>query len=220
MPKKSEPGSKQKAAEPEPREQAGGTRERILNAALEVFAEKGLHGATVVEIAKRAGMTGGALYRYYPSKEEIFKAVIEQHSVAFTALEMLRDLMPELKPVTALKFIAQGMFLYFASNVDFIRVAVSESLRDPELSRPFFNKMLEPSSEFVKSCIDLWKEQGLLRDDVDTSMATSAFMGMMGFMLVERAFMGSDEIDLSDTGEAADRCAQIFLQGILKQDPE
>ena len=85
------------------------TRGRVIQVALEVFAEKGVHGATVVEIAKRAGVTGGALYRYFESKEDIFRAVVEQHSGAFAALDMVRGLMPELEPKTALKFLCQGI---------------------------------------------------------------------------------------------------------------
>ena len=76
------------------------TRERITKVALDVFADKGLHGATMVEIAKGAGLTGGALYRYFESKEDIFKAVIEEHSVSLAALDLIRGLIPELEPKT------------------------------------------------------------------------------------------------------------------------
>jgi len=62
----------------------------------------------------------------------------------------------------------------------------------------------------------MWEEQGLLRKDVDSSMATAVFMGMMGFILVERAFLGVGAEDLSDTSELADKSTQIFLEGISR----
>jgi len=50
-------------------------REQILDAALGIFAEKGLHDTKVSEIAARAGVSQGTVYWYFDSKEELFKAV-------------------------------------------------------------------------------------------------------------------------------------------------
>lgn len=53
------------------------TKELILSAALEIFAEKGYHDTTVDDIAKRAGIAKGSIYRYFPSKEALFNELIE-----------------------------------------------------------------------------------------------------------------------------------------------
>lgn len=58
-------------------EQRRQARDKILNAAGACFAEKGYSGCSVQEIADRAGLSKGALYVYYRSKEELFKALIE-----------------------------------------------------------------------------------------------------------------------------------------------
>lgn len=50
-------------------------REQILDAALGIFAEKGLHDTKVSEIAARAGVSQGTVYWYFDSKKELFKAV-------------------------------------------------------------------------------------------------------------------------------------------------
>lgn len=51
-------------------------RERILHAALEVFAAQGYTAATMAAIAERAGLGTASLYRYYPGKTELFEAAI------------------------------------------------------------------------------------------------------------------------------------------------
>lgn len=51
-------------------------RARIIDAALDVFAAQGFAGATMAAIGERAGLGTASLYRYYPSKEELFAAVI------------------------------------------------------------------------------------------------------------------------------------------------
>jgi AcrR family transcriptional regulator len=192
------------------------TRAKIIHAALEVFADKGLHGATVVEIAKVAGITGGALYRYFDSKEEIFQAVVDDHTSTIQALDMVRELMPELEPKTALKFIARGMFLFVYSDWDFIRMVIGESVKNPEAAKPFLDKVLNPSRDFVRECVELWKEKGVLKDEVDPVLATSAFMGMMGYLLIEKDIFKYPELEGVELTDLVDKYIAIFLEGILK----
>lgn len=192
------------------------TREKILRVALEVFGEKGLHGATMVEIAKRAGLTGGALYRYFDSKESLFKAVIESHAVAFEALELVRPLVSELEPRTALKFIAQGTLLVFFAEKDFMRMVAAEAVKNPDLAAPFFDEMLNPARNFMEDCIVNWQEKGLLREDVDTKVATIAFLGILGYFAAEEAFFGTGLLAETELTDIVDQFATIILSGILK----
>jgi AcrR family transcriptional regulator len=53
-------------------------RQQILQAAANVFARKGLSDATIADIAAKAGISHGLLYRHFASKEEVFAAIIEQ----------------------------------------------------------------------------------------------------------------------------------------------
>lgn len=52
--------------------------QEVLEAALEVFVERGYTATNMVEIARRAGVSKGTLYLYYPSKAELLKAVVRQ----------------------------------------------------------------------------------------------------------------------------------------------
>jgi len=53
----------------------------LLNAALDIFFEKGFSAARMDDIAKRAGVTKGTVYLYFPSKEMLFKALITTHAI-------------------------------------------------------------------------------------------------------------------------------------------
>ena len=57
---------------------AGARREHILGAAREAFFELGLEGASLREIAKRAGYTAGAIYSYFPSKEDVYATLLAE----------------------------------------------------------------------------------------------------------------------------------------------
>jgi len=66
------------------RRQAGGDkREAILDAALELFVERGFFGTAVPEIADRAGVGAGTIYRYFDSKEALVNAIYRQQKLHF-----------------------------------------------------------------------------------------------------------------------------------------
>jgi TetR/AcrR family transcriptional regulator len=70
-----------------PEEPAAGKRERrkearpgeLLDAALDLFVEKGFAATRAEEVAARAGVSKGTLFLYFPSKEELFKAVVREN---------------------------------------------------------------------------------------------------------------------------------------------
>ena len=58
------------------------TLERIQQAAMEEFTEKGFQGASLRQIVKQAGVTTGAFYGYFSSKEALFASIVEPHAAA------------------------------------------------------------------------------------------------------------------------------------------
>ena len=58
------------------------TRNKIQQIAMEEFAEKGFLGASLRQIVKKAGVTTGAFYGYFSSKEALFNAIVEPHAAA------------------------------------------------------------------------------------------------------------------------------------------
>ena len=55
-------------------------RQEILDAALQIFGEKGYEKTSIADIAKAIGVAQGLCYRYFPSKEALFDSVIEQYA--------------------------------------------------------------------------------------------------------------------------------------------
>ena len=95
------------------------TREKIISAAVDLFAQKGLAGTSAKDIAKRAGVSVGLMYHYYKSKEEVF-AAIEQQAVAEIAQlqEMLEN---EKSPENAIKLLADEIFKEMGESLEFAR---------------------------------------------------------------------------------------------------
>lgn len=63
-------------------EKSSATLERIQQAAMEEFLDKGFLGASLRQIVKNAGVTTGAFYGYFSSKEALFASIVEPHAAA------------------------------------------------------------------------------------------------------------------------------------------
>jgi AcrR family transcriptional regulator len=86
------PGAQKAEPAPEQPLEAGSTRERILDVALDLFIEKGFDGTSLREIAEQLGVTKAALYYHYASKDDILMALhMRMHDVGRDGLKQLTD---------------------------------------------------------------------------------------------------------------------------------
>ena len=80
------------------------TTAALLDAAYEVFAERGFHGSSIGEICERAGLTTGAFYSNYASKDALFLALFDRHSQRLVQrfCEFVSDALDAEDPLSAL----------------------------------------------------------------------------------------------------------------------
>ena len=112
------------------------TRELLLDAAIDVFAEKGYHGASLDDVAEAAGFTKGAVYSNFARKSDLFRALLERESVRAekTRVQTVETVPLELLPNVAGELLRepetdpQGQTVL----VEFWLAAV----RDPDLRAP------------------------------------------------------------------------------------
>lgn len=90
-------------------------RALVLDAARSVFAEKGVEGASIREIAKRASYTPGAIYSYFDSKEAIYAALLAE-SLERLNQDVAAARGPRTQPHLALSAKAQAWFGFYARN--------------------------------------------------------------------------------------------------------
>ncbi|WP_153392656.1 TetR/AcrR family transcriptional regulator [Ornithinicoccus halotolerans] len=155
----------------------GTGRERILRAAAEVFAERGYEGARVQEIAKRAGMTTGAIYAHFAGRHELLLAAtgLQERTTALEQLEALGDL-------DARQIIATiGPAL--ASDPDLgMRPMAMEALvaarREPRLHE-VMRQRVEASNEELAALIARGQREGSLTEDLDPATVAKFFNALL-----------------------------------------
>ena len=126
------------------------TKERILLAALELFARDGYEAVSVSDITGQLGITKGALYRHYQSKRDIFDSIVtrmeerdaeqaNEHGVPEGPLEEMQDAYQEASADSIIGF-SKAMFRYRTEEpfpVRFRRMLCLEQFRDPEMGKLF-----------------------------------------------------------------------------------
>ncbi len=109
-------------------------KSRILDAANKVFAEKGYHEATMDDIAKRLGVSKGAIYLYFSSKEDLFEAMCRTAPQAFKDI-LYSSFGDESNPVQSATQFFDKMLKLSASNPGLSFEILSEASRNPSLKR-------------------------------------------------------------------------------------
>lgn len=87
-------------------------REAILEAMLDLIVERGFHDAPMSVLAKRSGASAGVIYHYFPSKDELIRAVYERVKAAKHEV-MLKGYSEEMKPHDAFLRLAQNTYRFY-----------------------------------------------------------------------------------------------------------
>jgi AcrR family transcriptional regulator len=166
-------------AAPERRRDAERTRAEILDIATEEFAERGLAGARVDEIAARTRTTKRMIYYYFGSKRGLYVAVLEQAYGGIRALEQQLDV-EHLDPARALRSLVELTFDHHESHPAFVRLVSIENIHHAEHLRtsPLLPGLAAPAVDVLGDILARGRAAGLFRDDVDAldvHMVISAF---------------------------------------------
>ena len=141
---------------------AGSTKERILEAALELFAEKGYLGTSMSDIANRLGITKGALYKHYIGKQEILDSIVErmnrmdyERAQEYEMPETQPDGFAEAylhTPVEKIRAYAMAQFDHWTKELfssNFRKMLTLEQYRDPKLRQLYHDYLATGPTEYM-----------------------------------------------------------------------
>ena len=137
---------------------------QILDAALAVFAERGLAAARLDDIAKRAGVSKGTIYLYFENKEELFRGVVRDTVISFIERGEAR-FAAEGDPIRALDVWMEGHWNWIRSDVfpAMHRLANSE-LRDfPDLYEFYAVEVVGRAQRLVREILERGMDTGVFR---------------------------------------------------------
>lgn len=191
--------------------------EEILEAALAVFVEQGFATARVEDIARQAGLSKGALYLYFPSKEAMLNALVEQ-SAGKLALSVEQHVAHSAAadPEAALRGLLRILITAMSSPKISAapRLMLTEAHRFPELAAFYRKHVLDVMRRSVRALLAAAVEKGVFRKvDTDAFMRVMIGPGIVHMVLTTIFELKPEK--LTDPGDLADAIADILLYGLI-----
>ena len=190
---KSSSPQKQSGPSRKPRADGQRNRELIVQVAKAAFTENGI-SASLDDIAKKAGVGAGTLYRHFPSREALLEAVYRTDVERLA--EAAEQLGRELPPMEAL----QACLLLFVDHLATKKV-IAAALQSLAGGHQVFEKHMPKLHLPIKTIYDRAKEAGNIRPDIDPADHLRAIVGV--------AFFGTGE----GWQEGATRLVDILILG-------
>jgi TetR/AcrR family transcriptional repressor of uid operon len=148
-------------------------REHILDAAELCFARAGFHRCTMQDICREAGVSPGALYVYFSSKEALIAGMVERDRAGFAA--RFAQMPIEGDVVEALQTLANHYFLEQPPHKQLMCVEIGvESTRNPQVAEIYRSVDQYVSSSF-EALFERLKAEGRINPQLDIAALTSVF---------------------------------------------
>jgi AcrR family transcriptional regulator len=166
--------------------------QELLDAALALFVEKGFAATRSEEVAQRAGVSKGTLYLYFPSKEELFKAVVRQtlSNLIAEGAELAGQFEGSSSELLGVLVNTWWERVGNTPAAGIHKVVLAEVGNFPELAQFYTDEVIVPADRLFSSCVQRGVARGEFRD-MPVHEVAHALMAPMIFMALCRFSFGT-----------------------------
>ena len=217
-------GSGAEAAVPASRgtRDAEATKKAILDAAVQEFAGRGLAGARVEDIGKRAGCNLRMIYYYFGNKEGLYVAALEKVYDDFVEAEKALDL-DSMTAVDGILRMISFTWHYFREHPEFVSLLNTENMHGARFARQSrrISSGADPQLQLVESVLRKGVKEGVFRPEVAVFETHVTIVSLCYFYLSNRATM-SNYLGRDMTSEGAcdtwlTHVSQVVLASLVRR---
>ena len=195
---------------------------QILEAAIAVFAEKGFEASRTSDIAKKANIAEGTIFRYFKTKKDLllglfFPLVTKVfRPIYLRPLEKIMENDRQLPIEDVLKEIYLDRLRLIRKHLPLVKTVMIESAHHPELLQPLRDEIVPRIVGTADGFVEKKIAEGVFRD-LEARRITRSFMSLlMGYIIFSQLFpelfaLGDDETEVAGI-------VDIFLHGVLRED--
>lgn len=167
-------------------------RTEILQAAATIFGVKGYYSTTMDDLVKATGVSKGAIYHYYSSKEEVYEHMLQQQ-----VEQTIQTLEEKFAPLPSTKEKVGMLFDLYTSNEWLMEPKINNVRNQLERwiagsradERNIYEKHSEVFYSFLKNILQKGQESGEISMDIDTSHAAKLFWSMIDGVLLHASVL-------------------------------
>ena len=167
-------------------------RNKIIDAALKTFAEKGFQDATISEISKAAGVSDATVYEYFNSKEELLFAIPE--NITKEPLEQMERMLPFLRGAdNKVRAIVLGYMILYESNPLYSALVMLQLKSNRNFLRTDAYQQIRRISQILLTCIQEGIDEGIFRRDADPYLIRAMILGTIEHECIRWHLLGKPE---------------------------
>lgn len=183
--------------------------QRILDAAVEVIAERGYFKSPVSEIAKRAGVADGTVYLYFKSKDDVLRTAIDRRFETF--YQQIADAFLIIPgPREQLEYIAQVHLESYQVNRSMAVLLQTEMRQSAKFIAEFSHRHLARYIQTVREVVRRGQEEGIFRRDISDGVVAHCMFGTIDELVSAAVFTGR----AYDAKATASQVMDVLLNGI------
>ena len=183
--------------------------QRILDAAVEVIAERGYFKSPVSEIAKRAGVADGTVYLYFKSKDDVLRTAIDRRFEKF--YRQISDAFLTIQgPREQLEYIAQVHLESYQVNRSMAVLLQTEMRQSAKFIAEFSHRHLARYIQTVREIVRRGQETGIFRRDLSDGVVAHCMFGTIDELVSSAVFTGR----VYDAKVTAGQVMDVLLNGI------
>lgn len=198
-------------------EKAPAKRDKILEAAVRVFAEKGYYNSRTLDISTEAGVAYGSLYHYFASKDEILLSIFrERWHVLLERMERINQTLNE--PGEKILAIIDFIFRSYQNNPDMMKVLIMDVPRHSQFYSPENWKVY---NAFLKNLADVFREgqqQGIYCRDISPMVASFIIYGAVDMTIRQYVYNPEFNHDEFPVEKAKEQIVMMLKQGFSKRE--
>jgi len=193
-------------------------KDRIMDAALRIFAEKGFQNATITEISKEAGVSEATIYEYFGTKEDLLFAIPEK--ISNETFEKSTKVIPYIKGVEGkIRAILLFYVQLYQSNPHYSALVLLQLMSNKRFRQTPAHAAIRRSSHGLLDCIKEGIEDGTFKKDSNPYLIRSMLMGAIEHLFIHWHMQGMPKRKTS-IADMLDPLIEIILDGIRTKKEE
>lgn len=196
-------------------------QKKIVEAAVDAFAEQGFHGTATKDIARRAGVAEATIFKYFPSKKDLLIGVLGPAMEHVFLPAMARSFGPLLDaphadPEAFLRALLAERLAFVREHPRLIRILAQELPFHRELQERFARRVVEQFLPKGIALIRRFQREGKLVD-WPPGLIVRTVASVIGGYIIHRVFVAPDA--KWDDAAEADRLIGFLLRGLTPEEP-
>lgn len=187
-------------------------KDRIMDAALHIFAEKSFQNATITEISKEAGVSEATIYEYFGTKEDLLFAIPEK--ISNETFDQSSKVLPFIKSVEGrMRAMLLSYFQLYQSNPHYSALVLLQLMSSKRFRQTPAHAAIRRSAHRLLDCIREGIADGTFKKDANPYLIRSMLMGTIEHLFIHWHMQGMPKKKTSLT-DMLDPFIEIILDGI------